>query len=119
MFDVTELDSKIRNITLRPWVGDIRKCKDFEYNIHHYRPGAGTMHTTNCEWFGYSLNPGLQYKPLLEHFGPYPESFTGSGNYARYWDRVHAEKYLHEGYIAANLVGPYIYHIGEGISSYV
>ena len=119
MFDVVETNSKIRNITLRPWIGDIREINNFRYNIHRYRPGAGTMKTTNCEWFGYSLNPGLQYKPLLDHFGPYPSDFNGQGAYARYWDRHHAEKYLNEGYVAANLVDSYIYHIGELKSVYV
>jgi len=120
MFDVINTDPKIKNITLRPWIGDIRCLPetDVYYNIHHYKPGAGSMKSTNCEWFGYSLNPGLQNKPLLDHFGPYPSEFNGKGAYARYWDRTHAQQYMEEGYTAANLVGPYIEHIGWEDSTY-
>ena len=119
MFDVVNSNPKIKNVTLRNWVGDVRQLDNgVQYNIHHFTPGKGDMKTTNCQWFGYSLNPGLQYKPLIDSFGPYPSNFDGKGEYARYWDRVHAQKYLDQGYLAANLVGEFMEHVGWETSRY-
>ena len=137
MFDVAFDDPKIKNVTLRHWTGnevESKKTSGLRYNVHKFSQfdfGGRTLEDmeewsakTNCNWFGYTLNPGLQHLPTVKRLGPY-ERWTKSLGYGhmgkeneRCFDRPQAIKYLTMGYKTANLAEEYIRHIGEDVSAY-
>ncbi len=126
LFDVAFDDSRIKNIILRNKVGNIINRNNLEYNLHRYDPVmerplvkkvSPRIESEDCNWYGYSWNPGLHHIPTLKHIGHLDEEHS---NGCRKWDRAHALKYLELGFKRANLVDRvYIDHIGRGQSEYV
>jgi hypothetical protein len=138
MLDVAFDDERIKNVTLRHWEGgyEVKSKKDleFHYNLHWFSQfDHGNMpiesvqilcEKTNCNWFGYTLNPGLQHLPTVKRLGAY-ETWTKPLGYGRMgleddrcFDRPQAIKYLTMGLRTACLMGKYIEHIGDGRSAY-
>jgi hypothetical protein len=121
MFDVAFHDHMIRNITLRKWTGNEQVTRNgIKYNLHRYfhqdeRPPQQLIEQSDCRWFGYTLNPGLQHLATVKQLGEYDERYDIN---SRFWDRPQAEKYLKLGYKRANLLDFPIEHIGEGKSAY-
>jgi hypothetical protein len=119
MFDVASTDSRIRNVVLRGWNGPFIKVGNVEYRMHVYHPNGALalVEFNDWRWFGYSLNPGLQHLPTVKEIGKYPVDTTGLPH-PRYFDRPPAIAYSLLGYKRANLLEPYISHIGQGRSVY-
>lgn len=138
MFDIAFDDERIKNVTLRYWEGGYEsKCKanpELRYNLHWFSQfNHGNMpvesvkilcEKSNCNWFGYTLNPGLQHMPTVKRLGKY-ETWTKPLGYgrmgcedARCFDRPQAIKYLTMGLRTANLCEKYIEHIGGDKSAY-
>lgn len=109
-------DSRIRNASLRNWEG-LRCHGDkfgIDYNMHEYL-GRGDGSKNNCQWYGYSLNPGIQHHPTVKMLGKYR---TDHPKECRRWDRVPAKRYYLLGYKSANVIERHIDHIGHGHSIY-
>ncbi len=115
MFHVAHDDERIKNVVLRGWKGAYIKHGDLEYYMHIYnRAGDPKMNPVNdWNWFGYSLNPGLQHLPTVKKLGRYNEKII-----TREFDRPIAERYWSMGYKRANLMEAYIEHEGQGKSVY-
>lgn len=129
LFDIVLEDLSIKNATLRFWKGeDIRTTiTGIKYFVHSYKPISKFRNgllpkeqqkqrqESNCNWYGYTLNPSLQHKPTIDLLGLYNESFNFR---QRIWDKPIAKKYLKMGLKTANILDNYIEHIGEGNSAY-
>jgi hypothetical protein len=108
--EVASSDPRIRNVVLRGWQGPFVKDGPLQYRYHVYWPrGSLWWQTNDCLWLGYSLNPGLQHMPTVRSLGPYAEDAD-----SRFFDRPAAAEYLRRGLLRANLIEPYVEHIGEG-----
>jgi hypothetical protein len=141
MLDVMADDETIKNVTLRYWQGgevESQKTLGLRYNVHKFgqfyhgdlSPEAIQEKTdkTDCNWYGYTLNPGLQHLPTIKRLGPYvpwskPVGYyhdpgLGEEDYSRFFDRAQAIKYLTMGFKRANLLNQYIQHIGADNSAY-
>lgn len=108
--DIAQSDPRLRNVIVRGWDG-IRIIDDGREFIGHYfddhaRRQRGTA--TDCWWYGYSLNPGLQHMPTVRELGPYDEAAVN-----RKFDRPAAVKYREMGLLRASTVTGYVKHIGE------
>lgn len=118
LFDIAFDDDKIKNVVLRPWKlyeVESTKIPGLKYNLHEYDPDNSSIEKhleSDCNWFGYSLNPGIQHKPTIDLIGKHPEKSIG-----RLWDRTFASKYLIAGFKRANPIEDYIKHIGVGANS--
>jgi len=110
--DVARDNKKIRNVIVRYWDGIYVKSGNLEYIVHIYDK-EGDTDNTDAFWYGYSLNPGLQFKSVIKKLGKYNEE-----DRSRHFDRPIAEKYYKLGYLRANLIENYVIHIGEGKSTY-
>jgi glycosyltransferase involved in cell wall biosynthesis len=120
LYDIAVQDQKFKNIILRDWGGDLRHCPltDVAYTVHRYDPSCtddGQIIRTDCHWFGYSFNPGLQHLPTLRELNPGASTFDIT---QRYWDKHIAFRYYAKGYLRANLIGGYIKHLGDERSVY-
>jgi glycosyltransferase involved in cell wall biosynthesis len=117
LFDIAACEKMVLAPTLRKWKPlkpeYLKKTRGGTwYVMHKYQPGLDddTIAATDSSWFGWSLNPGLQYKPLMDEFGPFEETDKPT---TRFWDRPHAQKYHTLGYRRANIYDNYIRHIGD------
>ena len=108
MLDVTFDNERIKNVVLRDWDGIFVKSGDLEYQVHASIPADD-----DSNWYGHSLNPGLQQMPVLRNMGKFDEN-----EQERYFDRPVARKYYESGYLVACLGGKYIEHIGIASSLY-
>jgi hypothetical protein len=116
LLQMCQEDPRIRNASLRNWYGLKQHGEKFniKYHMHEYLgKGDGTMN--NCQWYGYSLNPGIQHRPTVEMLGKYREDHPKE---CRRWDRVPAKRYYLLGYKSANVIEKHIEHIGAGHSIY-
>lgn len=118
MLQIAATDQRIRNVVLRGWQGvevtvpsrDPKRIAPLRYRVHLYWPRSGTMRSHDSEWYGYSLNPGLQHVPTVHQLGKYDEDLSKG----RYFDRPQATKYsLDLKLLRANPLAPYVEHIGE------
>jgi len=117
MFDIT--NDKIKNVVLRKWKPyDILSQKD-GFVLHKHVPEEqdwDIISTTDCGWYGYSLNPGIQDLDLIKSFGKFDETCKVE---SRRWDKEIARKYNEAGYLRASLSDKkYIEHIGNRSSLY-
>lgn len=135
MFDVAFNDQRIKNVTLRHWQGyEVNRPGGMKYNLHwfsqfdyNHMPVEAIeilCNKTNCNWFGYTLNPGLQHLPTVKRLGKY-ETWTKPLGYGRMgledprcFDRPQAISYLTMGLRTACLSENYIEHIGGDNSVY-
>jgi len=119
LFDITNSDNRLKNVTLRHWKCVYVKRNGVEYRMHvHFTKDRLAYNDplvlrTDCMWYGYSLNPGLQHLPTVRQLGPYDEEFEKNNpKVPQYFDRPQAQKYMEMGLKRANLVENYVEHIG-------
>jgi hypothetical protein len=126
LFDIANDDSRIKNIILTRKTGNVITRNNITYNLHKYDPVmepplaevySKRILEEDCNWFGYSWNPGLHHIPTLKLVGELDEDHNTN---SRKWDRNHALKYLELGFKRANpMECVYIEHIGDGQSEYI
>jgi hypothetical protein len=119
MLNIALYDPMIRNVTLRYWKGELVNNGRHRYHLHRYQPwiyDKEFVKNTNCCWYGYTLNPGLQHLPTVKRLGKYDESFN---IHSRFFDRPQAIRYGTYGYKRVNLTAEYIKHIGDNNSAYL
>jgi len=110
-FDIAHSDARIKNVVFRGWKGVWIKDGPLEYRGHVYnahKPGIASARENDWCWFGYSLNPSLQYLPTVRRLGHYDETAV-----TRYFDRPVAQAYQKAGLLRANPITKYVEHIGE------
>lgn len=120
LFDVAFDDIQIKNVILRYWQGVFIKHGKLKYYMHIYNKNAidnpvdikTSKHFNNWTWYGYSFNPGLQNKVIIDILGKNKSHIEN-----REWDKKPARKYLALGFKTANLTEKYIEHIGIGKDS--
>ena len=107
LFDVAATDFMIKNILMTKWeplsAGCLKKTESgIGYVIHKFDPTVPkeVAETTDSSWFGWSLNPGLQNKPVLDELGPFDEAVTPM---SRLWDKEQAKLFRKLGYKRASL----------------
>jgi hypothetical protein len=110
--DIANADDRIKNVVYRDWQGVYVKDGKIEYRIHHYAPQDCYQYTAvnDCDWYGFSLNPGIQHIPTVKKIGFYPQQKNPT---IRGWDKDFAKRYWEAGYRRANTCTGYIDHIGN------
>ncbi len=108
--DIARSDDRLRNVIVREWDGVHILDGDREFIGHYFdelaRRPRGAV--TDCWWYGYSLNPGLQHMPTVRELGQYDEAAVN-----RKFDRPAARKYRKMGLLRASTTTGYVEHIGE------
>ena len=104
LFDVAFEDRGIKNITLKNYSSMDRRVTrtGIKYSVDY--------HTSPRDWYGFTLNPGLQHRPTLLSLGMFDEDAEINN---RKWDRKTSKAYEDAGYRRANLLEGYIQHIGQ------
>lgn len=125
MFDIINLDPKIKNVILRGWKGVKIITKDLLYRAHTYKilnniPNLSPQdrhrfcfESTDNQWYGYSFNPGILSTNTMLEIGYHNENYNLQG---RGWDKAHARLYLDASHKRANTEQEHIQHIGENRS---
>lgn len=109
-YDIMQNHNRVRNVVLRKWMPVFVKDGELSYYVHVYdksRSAPEEYLVTDCTWWGFSLNPGLNHKPTIDELGPYDETLE-----SRIFDKPIAKKYWELGYLRANLVEPSMFHMG-------
>lgn len=119
-FDIMATDSRIKNVILRKWDGIYTRVGNVEYRLHIYDPNLAPKiaEINNFQWYGYSLNPGIQHIPTIYRLGEYRVAKAGDNVAARHFDRPVAYKYMKLGLLRASVIEKHIEHIGWSESIY-
>jgi hypothetical protein len=108
--DIAQSDDRFRNVIVRGWDGVHVIDNGREFVGHYYDENARRPRgaVTDCWWYGYSLNPGLQHMPTIRHLGRYDETAAN-----RKFDRPAAIQYREMGLKRVSTMTGYATHIGD------